>query len=73
MKKSKNEIIAMWFQDFKQLSQSFSFKRVEFIMNVFTITTDDYKKFFNKIKKKLFTLKKLRKCVFKVYHKWIKV
>ena len=72
MKKSKNEVIAMWFQDFEQLfhfQPSSPFEKIDFIMNVSTIIANDYEKFFNKMRKKFLNIKKLKMRIFKAYYK----
>ena len=45
----------------------------KFIIDVAFIIADDYEKFFNKLKKKPPSLKQLRKQVFLIYHKWLKI
>ena len=73
-KKENNHTYAMWLKDFERLTnESIDDRASEFTADVIVITSKDYKKFFQKLKKKLITLKELRIKVFKTYHKWINV
>lgn len=66
--RSENEVIAMWPRDFEQLNHSVS-SGANVIIDVVSIIANDYEKFFNKMRKKLFNMKQLKERVFNVYHK----
>ena len=64
----------MWSEDFERLTnESIDDRALEFTADVIVITSKDYKKFFQKLRKKLITLEELRIKIFKTYYKWINV
>ena len=71
----KNQIIIMWSKHLAMLNQSTENDAYlllnAFTINITTINAQNYEKFFNKIKRKLVTIKKLKKRISKKFHKYL--
>ena len=65
----------MWLKHFDIINQSTENDAYlllnSFIINITAINAQNYEKFFNKIKKKLVTMKKLKKKISKKFHKYL--
>ena len=68
----KNQIIIMWSEHFAMLNQSTKNDAYlllnAFIINIAAMNVQNYEKFFNKTKRKLVTMKKLKKKVSEKFH-----
>lgn len=69
----ENQTLAIWPEDFEYLEQGKKNPVPGFTTDVVAISPDDYKKFFQKMRKIPATREELRRRIPKEYHKWIDV
>ena len=72
VKKDHNQVILMWLKDFEALN-AIGPTHVKITADVAVISTNNYDKFFYKLRKKPLTLSKLRKLVPTQYHDYMDV